>query len=109
MQMRPAPNPGRGGPECTGKDLKPPQPKRESKFYVFDGTPLPPGPPLSQVFPVFVKEHRKDGARISKDFKPQWDAIREREIPEQAVDVETMVVKEEDPPIGFSSATSPRG
>ena len=29
---------GGRGPEGTGKALKPPQPKRKSKFYVFDGT-----------------------------------------------------------------------
>ena len=33
---------GGWGPEGTGKALKPPQPKRKSKFYVFDGTPSPP-------------------------------------------------------------------
>jgi len=38
---------GGRGPEGTGKALKPPQPKRKSKFYVFDGTPLT--PPLADL------------------------------------------------------------
>ena len=44
LRIRPPRTRGGRGPEGTGKALKPPQPKRKSKFYVFDGTPLPPGP-----------------------------------------------------------------
>ena len=44
---------GGRGPEGTGKALKPPQPKRKSKFCVFDGTPLP--PPLTRAAIMILK------------------------------------------------------